>query len=557
MPDIDVPVLIVGAGPVGLLGGQMLGKRSIPALIVEKHAKRLDAPKAHALNPRSLEICAAAGLPMDRIHGAATPTHEGMHVRMVENVAKGDIGSLPYERQDQAVRELTPWPLINIAQPRLEEIVEASVMSLPGIEIRRGLEWLSCEQPGDIVVSKLRDRDTGQELELRSRYLIGADGAGSNVRDGLGIPMDGPEGLQTNMMIHFEANLRSFVGDRPAILYFLFGPGPNGVLIAYDVGKTWVLMSPCKSDDTLESFTPDLCRELIGAALGAPIPDLKIVGVGRWVMSAQVARAYRSGNVFLAGDAGHRFPPTGGLGLNTGVADIDNLCWKIAAVEKGWAGPAILESYEAERRAVAQTNMQQSLVNAMRMLSVFGALGYAPGAPCDPADFLRRLIDPDSRAAVNAAIAEQKDHFDSLRLQLGYVYGDALSDDASLPVSQFVPKVSPGARLPHIALRDGRSTLDLVSIEGFTLFCGPKADAWKAISKSFAAPIKNLVEGTDFEAATGCWSARMGLEPDGALLVRPDGHLLGVYRTAAAEAAVRAVADYTKPLPATCSGRVA
>jgi 2-polyprenyl-6-methoxyphenol hydroxylase-like FAD-dependent oxidoreductase len=557
MTGIDIPILVVGAGPVGLLGGQLLGKRGIPALIVEKHASRLEAPKAHALNPRSLEICAAAGLPMDRIHSVATPTHEGMHVRMVENVAKGDIGSLPYERQDDAVLEVTPWPLINIAQPRIEEIVEASVADLPGIEIRRGLEWLACDQLDGVIVSRLKDRDTGHELRLRSRYLIGADGAGSTVRDGLGIPMDGPEGLQTNMMIHFEADLRDFVGDRPAILYFLFGPGPNGVLIAYDVGKTWVLMSPCKPDDTPESFTVDVCRQLVESALGASIPKLKIMGARQWVMSAQVARTYRSGNAFLAGDAGHRFPPTGGLGLNTGIADIDNLCWKIAAVEKGWAGPGILESYEPERRTIAQTNMGQSLVNAMRIMSVFEALGYAPGAPCDPADFERRLSEPISRAAIDAAIADQKDHFDSLRLQLGYAYGDALSEDAILPISQFVPKVALGARLPHIALRDGRSTLNLAGIDGFTLLCGPNADAWKPIANSSGAPIAMLTEGADFEAATGSWSALMGLEPNGALLVRPDGHLLGVYKTAAAEDALRAVADYTKPLPSTSSGKAA
>lgn len=554
MTDITIPVLIVGGGPIGLLGGQLLGKHGIPTLIVEKHAGRLEAPKAHALNPRSLEICAAAGLPMDRIHAVATPAHEGHYVRMVETVAKGDIGSLAYERQDDAVRELTPWPLINIAQPRFEEVVEAAVATMPGVEVRRGLEWLGCDQLGGTVISTLKDRASGQEVKIRSRYLIGADGAGSNVRDGLGIPMDGPEGLQTNMMIHFEADLRKFVGERPAILYFLFGPGPNGVLIAYDVGKTWVLMSPCKPDDTAESYTDEMCRKLVQAAIGAPIPDLQIKGAKQWVMSAQVARTYRSSNAFLAGDAGHRFPPTGGLGLNTGVADIDNLAWKIAAVEKGWAGPDILDSYEPERRTIAQTNMGQSLVNAMRIMSVFDALGYAPGMPCDPAVFAQRLADPEGRAKVNTAIVDQKDHFDSLRLQLGYAYGDALAEDAMLPISQFIPKVALGARLPHVALRDGRSSLDLAGIKGFTLLCGPKSEAWAAATAS-KAPVAVITQGKGFDAAFGSWAERMGLADDGALLVRPDGHLLGVYKNAAVSEALQAINDYTKPL--TSTGKVA
>jgi 2,4-dichlorophenol 6-monooxygenase len=560
MSDIEIPVLIVGAGPVGLLGGQLLGKRKIPVLIAEKHLSRLEAPKAHALNPRSLEICAAAGLSMDQIHAVATPTEEGRYVRMVETIAKGDIGSLAYERQDDAVRDVTRWPLINIEQPKFEEIVERSVTMLPGVQIRRGLEWLRCDQLGDTVISILKDRATGTEVKVRSRYLIGADGAGSGVRDGLGIPMDGPESLQTNMMIHFEADLRKFVGNRPAILYFLFGPGPNGVLIAYDVGKTWVFMTPCKPDDTPENFTDDVCRSLIQAAVGAPIPDLKVKGAKAWVMSAQVARTYRAGNAFLAGDAGHRFPPTGGLGLNTGLADIDNLTWKIAAVENGWAGCEILDSYEVERRTIAQTNMGQSLVNAMRIMSVFEALGYAPGQAADPAVFAHRLSDPEARAKVDAAIAFQKDHFDSLRLQLGYAYGDALKDDETLPISEFVPKVALGARLPHMALHDGRSSLDLVGINGFTLLCGATHDAWKTIAQATTAPVSIAAQGRDFNAASGSWSAQMGLADDGALLVRPDGHILGIFRSAAdcgTASAARAISDYVKSSASVSVGKVA
>lgn len=560
MNDIEIPVLIVGAGPVGLLGGQLLGKHKIPVLIAEKHLGRLEAPKAHALNPRSLEICAAAGLSMEQIHAVATPTEEGRYVRMVETIAKGDIGSLAYERQDDAVREVTRWPLINIEQPKFEEIVERSVSTMPGVEIRRGLEWLRCDQLGDTVISTLKDRATGAEVKVRSRYLIGADGAGSTVRDGLGIPMDGPESLQTNMMIHFEADLRKFVGNRPAILYFVFGPGPNGVLIAYDVGKTWVFMTPCKPDDTPENFTDDVCRNLIQAVVGAPISDLKVKGAKPWVMSAQVARSYRTGNAFLAGDAGHRFPPTGGLGLNTGLADIDNLTWKIAAVENGWAGREILDSYEAERRTIAQTNMGQSLVNAMRIMSVFDALGYAPGQAADPAVFAHRLSDPEARAKVDAAIAFQKDHFDSLRLQLGYAYGGALKDDETLPISEFVPKVALGARLPHAGMHDGRSSLDLVGIQGFTLLCGAKHDAWKTVAQATTAPVSIAAQGRDFNAASGSWSTQMGLADDGALLVRPDGHILGIFRSAAETGtapAVQAIHDYVKLSASASIGKVA
>lgn len=539
MTDIEIPVLIVGAGPVGLLGAQLLGRRGIRTLVAEKHETRLDAPKAHALNPRSLEICAAAGLPMDKIHAAATPTEEGRHVRMMSTLAGEEIGALPYERQDDAVRELTPWPLINIEQPKFEAIAEDAARSLPAVEIRRGLEWLRCDQLHDVVISTLKDRAAGEEIKVRSRYVVGADGAGSTVRSSIGIQMDGPAALQNHMMIHFEADLRPIVGKRPAILYFLFGPGENGVFIAYDIAKTWVFMhqyDPAKTKP--EEFTDAKCTQIVRAAVGADIPDLKIKGARGWAMSAQVAKRYRTGNVFLVGDAGHRFPPTGGLGLNTGIGDIDNLAWKIAAVEGGWAGAGILDTYEAERRCIAQTNMAQSLANAMRIRVLFEALGYKPDMSVDADAFAARLSDPAARAKIDAAIAFQKDHFDSLRLQLGYAYGDALKADAALPISEFTQKAVVGARLPHVARAGNRSTLDLVNGEGFTIITGPESIAWKALNSP--APLAVVAESAD-------WAERMGLEKSGALVVRPDGHILFVAKNATeAQAAAHAIAAYVK-----------
>ena len=541
MTEIEIPVLIVGGGPVGLLGAQLLGQRNIATLVAEKHAARLDAPKAHALNPRSLEICAAAGLPMDRIHAAATPAAEGAHVRMVESLAGQQIGALPYERPDAAVRAVTPWPLINIEQPRFEAILEGAVADLPTVEVRRGLEWQRCDQLEDSVVSVLLDRLSGEQIKVRSRYLIAADGAGSPVRTAAGIAMDGPESLQANVMIHFEADLSALVAERPAILYFLFGPGANGVFIAYDIAGSWVLMHPCRADQSAEDFDEATCRGLVLSAIGAEAPDLKIKGVRTWVMSAQVARRYRTDNLFLAGDAAHRFPPTGGLGLNTGLADIDNLAWKIAAVEASWAGRGILDSYEAERRSVAQTNMGQSLANAMRMRILQAALGYGADQTVTAETFAARLADPAARTQVDAAVEHQREHFDSLRLQLGYTYGDALKADDTLPISQFTQKPVVGARLPHHPLKDGRSTLDLIAFEGFTLITGPDGEDWRL--RDGAPPIRRVGEGRDFHLADGAWSAKIGLAPDGAALVRPDGHILFLARDGSQAQALFAALD--------------
>lgn len=551
-PSIETQVLIVGAGPVGLLGAQILGRHGIAALIVEKHLQRLDAPKAHALNPRSLEICHAAGLPMDAIHAAATPGAEGGFVHMITTLSEPPFGSLPYERQDDAVRRLTPWPLINIAQPRFEAIVEEHLTSSAAAEIRRGWEWQSCVFDTNGVRSTLVDRASGATQRVHSRYLIAADGAGSSVRDAIGIPMDGPAELQHNLMIHFEADLEHLVADKPGILYFLFGPQAAGALIAYDRRRTWVLMHPYQPHrEPTDSFTDAHCHALVEAAIGASVPNLRVCGARPWVMSAQIARRYRSGSAFLAGDAAHRFPPTGGLGLNTGIADIDNLCWKIAAIEAGWAGPGILDSYELERRSVAQTNMSQSLGNALGFRSVFQALGYAPDLTVDAATFTARLHEPVSRTAVDTAIAAQKGHFDSLRLQLGYVYGAA----SATPISEYTPQAIPGARLPHAWLADGRSTLDLLRHDRFTLLAGAAGVAWRALSA--AQPLAVLVEGRDFRYSEPHAIDTLGLTGDGAVLVRPDGHILHVAGSAdaAAQASMRTALDtYTAARPAAWEG---
>lgn len=524
---IDVPVLIVGGGPVGLLAAVLLARRGVRTLLAEKHLQRLEAPKAHALNPRSLEICAAAGLPMDALHAMATPALEGAAVRMVTSLVGEQIGYLPYERQDEGVRGLTPWPLINIAQPRFEQLVEQVAAGLQAADLRRGLEWTGCTRTGEDVVSVLHDRRRGEELRVRSRYLIAADGAGSDVREYLGIAMAGPEALQANMMIHFEADLRSLVAERPAILYFLFGPGANRVLIAYDLGRTWVLMHRCTPEARTQDFDPATCLELVHKAIGTPAVDVRIKGVRRWVMSAQVATRYRDGRVFLVGDAGHRFPPSGGLGLNTGVADVDNLAWKIAMCEAGRAGPGLLDSYEAERRGIAETNMRQSLTNSLRMRSLAEALGYGPDGTVDAQTFAARLADPASRARVADAVTWQKDHFDSLRLQLGYTYAGATDPDNELPISDFRPSAAAGTRLPHVPLLDGRSSLDLVDAETFTLIAGTEGSQWREAVAGWPVPVTLRQQGKDFTCQSDLMGA-MGLGPDGALLVRPDGHILAL-----------------------------
>ena len=251
--------------------------------------------------------------------------------------------------------------------------------------------------------------------------------------------------------IHFQADLRTLTKDRPAILYWTLDPAVTGTFIAYNLSSSIVLSHRFDPNEvSADSFTVARCRELVAGAIGDSSIKINILGAGPWVMTAQVAERYRAGRIFLAGDAAHRFPPTGGLGLNTGIADAHNLAWKLAAVRDGYAADGLLDSYEAERRPVAVVNCNQSFVNADRLLELFDLVALSPESR-DQRPFAERLVDPAFLKAVQKSIENQREHFDSLALQLGYIYGEP--DYVPTDVSAYVPAFRRGARMPHTWVR--------------------------------------------------------------------------------------------------------
>ena len=515
--------LVVGSGPVGLMTAIVLARHGLRSIIVDRFKTRHGAPKAHALNPRSLEICRSVGLDVDEMKRRATSPADGAWVRFVTTLAGEEIGVLPYERQDDQVLELTPTPLINLAQPLFEDVLLEEVSRSPLIELRRGWAWTGCAQGSDSVVSRLEDADTRERLEVTTRYLVGADGAGSAVRRELGIGMVGDSASQAFITIHFEANLRDVVRDRPGILYWIMQPPHAGVLIAYDIESRWCMLYP--HDPAVaprESFTPEVCERILQHAIGGGHHRLEIKHVLPWALMSEVADRYRVGRAFLVGDAAHRFPPTGGLGLNTGLQDAHNLAWKIAAVEGGRASDGLLDSYHAERHAVATTNAAQSYKNAQRILKLQMAL--KSDSVDDEGALLRRLRDPAAQADIQRQVANQREHFDSLALQLGFVYGRA--GDEAADVSDFRPRLVVGGRMPHAWLeRDGKAVplLDLLDDRRFTLLVGDHQAGGLD-----DAGAKIVAEDRDFTDLEGSLRQFVNLAGGEAVLVRPDGHVAAI-----------------------------
>lgn len=528
MRQLEVPALVVGAGPVGLTAAALLAHDGRRSLVVERRDGPRRQPAAHAVNARTLEIFRQTGFDMAAIDAIAIDPADAGHVNWVTTLAGRLIGRLPYERQGPEMLEITPTPLRNISQHRLEPLLSSEVAALSGVDLRYRTEWLSSEQDRHGVTSVLRDLDDGTTLEVRSRYLLAADGASSRVRASLGIEMEGPARLESFVMVHFRADLRAFVADRPGVLHFVMDPTVSGCLVAHDIDREWVYMFGFDPDhESLDDFDTHRTAGLVRAAIGDLDVDVEILDTATWHMSAQVATSMRDRRIFLLGDAAHRFPPTGGLGLNTGVADAQGLVWKLAAVEDGWADPSILDTYGAERRPIAESNCEQSVTNAMKLFGLVEALGLGAGSTSE--DLLAVLADPANDAAITDAIRAQTTHFDMVGLQLGYCYADGAlvrSGDAPPPItdpSQFTSAAVVGGRLPHAWLADGRSTLDLIPTSGLTLISFGGHDAWAAAAHA-VGPRLHHVRLTARDAPSSEWLDHH-TTGDAALLVRPDQHI--------------------------------
>ncbi len=525
----DVTFLVVGAGPTGMTLAKLLANAGQSCLVVERARGPQPNPSAHVVNARTLEIFRQAGFDMDAIASIAQDPTDAGHVNFVTRLNGELIGRLPFERQGDECLDVTPTPLRNISQHRLEPLLAAELTAMTTVELRYDTEWVSSFQDQGGVTSVLRDATTGVETTVRSTYLLGADGAGSAVRKSLGIEMIGPARIQDFVAIHFLADLRPLVADRLGVLHFVMDPEVGGTFVSHDVDREWVFMYPYDSaTETIHDQDPEHFIALLDRAIGSDAVEVDIVRVGTWHMTAQVAERFGRHRTYLIGDAAHRFPPTGGMGLNTGVADAQNLVWKLLAVEDGWAEPTLLATYESERKPIAEINCHQSVTNAFKMILLAEALDLEPGA--GSADLAAALADPSKSEQIAAGIQEQATHFDMLGLQLGYVYGTgalARSGEAPPPTDDpglFDPTAEVGGRLPHGWLDDGRSTLDLIDADAMTLVSFGGHERWAAVEGAVSAPIRQLRAGVDVSIPDE-WIIRFGPGPDGALLVRPDQHV--------------------------------
>ncbi|KAA9155920.1 FAD-dependent monooxygenase [Amycolatopsis acidicola] len=508
MREEQVDVLVTGAGLGGLSATMFLAQQGVRVLTIERHASTALHPRASGQSPRTMELFRWAGID-EEVLGVSKRASQGLRITIASSLGGQVFHSL---LQDMAEIDLsaaagTPWGMAG--QEMVEPIMLARAEK-SGADVRFSTTLTSFEQDGEGVTAVVEPPD-GEPYRVRARYLVAADGGRSRIRERLGIETTGLGGIADSIGVVFEADLGDRMQPDVTDLYYLRNPSFTGALVNTDGPGRYVFGTDYHPErgETLADYPEERLVELIRLATDLPELRPEIRWAGAWEMAARIAREFRSGRVFLVGDAAKVTPPTGGMGGVTAVGDGHDLAWKLAAVLRGEAGPGLLDTYEAERRPIAQMVVDTSLHNAKERLK--------------PELDLTGVGEPT----------------DQIGIALGFRYRSSAvladDDDPSPVENPNEPSGRAGFRAPHVPFGDGRSIVDLLGHGWVLLANGP---GWHAAANDVSAAAGVAIAcheaGVDFADPERVFAARYGLDEGGASLVRPDG-IVGWRRTAAVD----------------------
>jgi 2,4-dichlorophenol 6-monooxygenase len=549
---VAVDVLVVGSGPAGASAALFLATYGTSTLLVTKYGRLSDTPRAHITNQRTMEAMRDMGIE-DRLMREATPWEYMGNTTFCTSLAGDELGRIPSWGTDtvrHADYELaSPCTMLDAPQTITEPILVQAAQER-GARIRFDTEYVGHEQDGDGVTTTVRDRLTGAEYTIRSRYLIGADGARSKVAADLGLPYEGPGAVAGALSIVFEADLSRFVAHRPSVLYWMLQPGAEkegvglGVLRMIKPWHEWMLMWGYEVAGGPPDLSDEVVRELAVALVGTDDFEMRVKSRSPWTVNHHFATTISKGRVFCAGDAIHRHPPTNGLGSNTSVQDAYNLAWKLAHVVAGTAEPSLLDSYDAERAPIAR----QIVERANQSIADTGKILTALDLEHTEADHLQEQLarwkspGPEGekiRAALREAIGYKAYEFDAHGVEHNQRYASSavVPDGTPMPEYRRDPVLYaqattwPGAKIPHTWVTVGgrrTSTLDLVGRGRFAVVTGIGGEAWLAAAAELGPELGlsltpvSIGPGQPVEDPYGTWAELREIEDGGVLLVRPD-----------------------------------
>ncbi len=556
----EVDVLVVGGGGAGLTASMLLSKLGVDHLLVSALPTTSILPKAHVLNQRTMEILTDVGVAA-AIDAKSTPPKQMAAMGWYAGFAGADpdagrciakIESWGCGGEDPMWSSASACVSRNLPQIRLEPLLKARADELAPGRIRFHHEVTRLEQNADGVICHVKNRDDGAEYAIRSRYVIGADG-GRLIPKLVGVGYEGMGVVANSATVHVSADFSRWARDPEVLIRWIWSPTLAALAVIVPMGpecwgpnsEEWVYHLSYQGD-ALRDMTDAEVEADMRLALGIGDHPMQIHKLTRWTLEGVLAERFRVGRVFLVGDAAHRHPPTGGLGLTSAVQDVHNLCWKLAAVLEGKASEQLLDTYEAERRPTDARNVQRSLENAVAHFDVGAALGISRelGAEANLAQ-LRRVFsdkpqDASHRSTVLRAIRQCTKESSELNVEYGYSYASTaiVPDGAPAPqnvddVRNYEASARPGSPLPHAWIDDEvgarRPIKDLVGMNRFLVIAGEDGQAWCDAANAAAEATGVAVDAVRIGHVDGdlfdprlAWTRARGISRQGAVLVRPD-----------------------------------
>jgi 2-polyprenyl-6-methoxyphenol hydroxylase-like FAD-dependent oxidoreductase len=521
-------VIILGAGPVGLGAALELARCGVRSVLIEKHDTTSWHPKTRNFNTRTMEIARGWGpVVYQRLRSIDTPPGWKSPIRFLRTAIGEQFGVIESKGFEGPGLDVSPAQPVMSSQELIEAILLDAVRATGMVDVRFATEAMDLRQGGspsdESVLLEVASRATGASETLTGPALVAADGAASLIRAKLGIELEGSKELAHIVNCYFRADIEPHLGERKGVLFFVSNEHANGVLQPLDGAGRWLCQISVRPEEwSLDVFTHERARAWIRAAAGVAGLDPEVLSLGLWKLNATVAERFVQGRVLLCGDAAHQFPPTGGLGVNTGLQGMHNAMWKLAWFVLGRAGWPLVETYHAERRGVAQRITSQSLQNSVNVVRI-GAAASKGGR---------------GDLTAEEVVTESRRYGNHLGVEFGSVYQSrAVVADGTLPpevadsYSDYVPSATPGARAPHVWLGHPAARLSTLDLFGsaFTLLAASGGSDWcraaAEVERELEVPIDRYRIGGPGLADLGGFAAAYALGEDGAVLVRPDGHV--------------------------------